>query len=133
MRDRIIMAVCALGALSVIGGIVLFVNSGGEAADSQAREKQRERVQAGQGIFVGGPFFNLLFDDRRPNAAQPVSSTNVSSTVTRTTTSSASGGAAPPVARPAVAASRPAQACAPSLLGAVVGLLGALVGGGGGC
>lgn len=133
MRDRIIVAVCALGVLSVIGGIVLFANAGGEAADSQARQKQKERVQAGEGIFVGGPLFNLLFDDRRPDASQRVGGTSAASIVPRSTTSSAGGGSAPAVARPAMPTVRPAApACNAGLVASVAGLLGGLLGGGGG-
>jgi hypothetical protein len=135
MRDRIIVAVCALGVLSVIGGILLFANTGGDAADGQGEKKQRERVQAGEGIFVGGPFFNLLFPDQRPDASSPVGSTNAASAVPVTSSSAAGGGGAPAVARPAVAATvRPvAPVCNAGLIAAVVGLLGSLVGGGGGC
>lgn len=134
MRNRIVVAVCVVGLVSIIGGIALFVSSSATDPENPPGQKQRERAQAGQGIFVGGPFFNVLFDERRPDASQSVDNgTQASSPVVRSTSSPAGGGGAPPVARPAAPAVQTAvPACSPSLLASVVGLLGGVLGGGGG-
>jgi hypothetical protein len=130
MRDRIILAACVLGALSVVGGIVLYNHSGDDAAGSQIEKGPAKRGHGGEGILIDVSSLNRLVKREEPDVSQPEGRAGAPSG-TRTSMSPAGGAASAPAARPAFVSGPAPSACPSSLLGSVIGLLGALLGGGG--